>query len=103
MVMTFVLMPIRVGLKDYVNNISEIISELSSLKEVENYENELNTLMSDFDVSNSLVSHYIEERKEALAEKQDNEEKYSGSSFAFSAQMSDEQIKSLFSGLKKIK
>jgi len=78
---------------------------LSSTEELDGYEEELNALMRQYDVHDRRVDEYITERRVELLEREADREGYEFDSpwrsSNVSGGMSDEAIKSLFSGLRE--
>jgi energy-coupling factor transporter ATP-binding protein EcfA2 len=90
------------GLKKYIENLSESLDELGSVSELEDYEKNLRNTMEEFGVSDFRVSLRIESRRENLMEREEraDHEGYGGARSTPQTQISDDQIRSMFRGLR---
>lgn len=95
---------IRSGLRDYMQNINSVLSDFNDAEDVEIFKSDLKMLMDEFDINNSQVLRKIDECIDKLSgvEERMNREEYGPTKpIAFSADISDDQIRSMFQDLQK--
>jgi len=92
---------VRAALSGYIGEMSSTLSEVATLSELEEYERELNVMMNDFGVNDGRATRRIESRREELADKEERKSgSYSGRGTGSSGHVSDDQIRSMFNGLR---
>jgi hypothetical protein len=92
---------VRAALSGYIGEMSSTLSEVATLSELEEYERELNAMMNDFGVNDGRATRRIESRREELADKEERESgSYSGRGTGSLGHVSDDQIRSMFNGLR---
>jgi len=92
---------VRAALNGYVGELSTTLDELGSLSELEDYEKELRGLMNDYGISDARVARRIEDRREQLIDREERSSGgYSGWSAGARGYVSNDQIRSMFVGLR---
>lgn len=90
------------ALRTHIENISDTLLEITSVQDLDDYEQELTGLMRKYGVADSSVSRDIDWRRERLFERSDEgEPTYSQRPRPVTSEISDDQIRSMFSGLQK--
>jgi hypothetical protein len=92
---------VREALSGYFGEMSSMLAEVTSLSELEEYERELQSVMHKFGVQDSRPIRRIESRREKLADEEGRDSgTYSGHNTKSSESISDDQIRSMFDGLR---
>jgi hypothetical protein len=90
------------ALRTHIENISDALSEINSVQDLDDYERELTGLMRKYGVANPSVTGDIHWRRERLFEREDGgEPTYSQHARQATSEISDDQIRSMFTGLLK--
>ena len=92
------------ALKGYLDDLDSVLSDITSVGDLETFEQELTTLMDDYGVTDTMVASSINHRRDELLEyesRYDDEDR--GWSPADSpGYMSDDDIRSLFGALREV-
>ncbi len=90
------------SLTGYIENLSETLDELGSVSELERYTKDLKRAMNEFGIVDLRVDSRLESRMDKLIEKegQDDGESYGGTRSTAPNQISNDEIRSMFSGLR---
>jgi len=90
------------GMKAYVANIDPVLSEIHSIDELDEFEHELRRFMEEYGIFNTSAASDFRYRRESLLERDDNDDEGYGRSVSLapSHQVSDDQIRSMFRGLR---
>ena len=92
------------ALRTHIENISDTLLEITSVQDLDDYEQELTGLMRKYGVADSSVSGDIDWRRQRLFEREDGgEPAYTQHARPVTSEISDNQIRSMFSGLLKSK
>jgi hypothetical protein len=92
---------IREAITGHVADLSSTLSSIGSIEELDYYEKDLNKLLDDYGLHNRRIEATFQYRREALIEKEtyDDEDSYSPSPPTGTRNITNEEIKSMFSGL----
>jgi hypothetical protein len=92
----------RTALSGYVDDLSEVLGEISSTSELDTFERDLKTMMNDYGVAHPFTGSRIDDRRDELLEREQRDDgvgsRWRPSSFA--GHMSDDEIRSLFGSLR---
>ena len=92
----------RMSLRAFISDIHTTLSEISALDELDGFEHELNRLMREYGLIDGRADREIGSRRESLleGEEHNDEEGYGRSSSQSQPEFSDDQIRSMFQGLR---
>jgi hypothetical protein len=90
------------ALQVHIDNISDTLSDISTLQDLDDYEQELTEMMGAYGVVASKATRAIQQKRERLYDRDDGGEPvYSPHVRPISREISDDQIRSMFSGLDR--
>jgi len=92
----------RAALQAYIGQMRQTVDELSSLSELEDYEKELTALMADYGLHDAHVANRIHRRREELNNEEGRGEGYSGRGVGLRGHISNDEIRSMFDGLRRL-
>lgn len=90
------------GIEAYIANIGPVLSEIHSVDELDEFECELRRFMEEYGIVGTSAATDIRHRRETLLERDENDDEGYGRSVSLtpSHQVSDDQIRSMFRGLR---
>jgi hypothetical protein len=89
------------ALSVHIENMSDNLSDLNTMEELDDYEEELARMMGTYGVEDEKASRAIERKRQRLYERDDSDRPvYSPHVRPVSRGISDDQIRSMFSGLQ---
>lgn len=93
----------RSAIGSYLDDIDSVLSEITTMTELDDYERDLKKILNKSGVSASRAESEISRRREVLEERGNSRRdgRYSGTSTPGSSQIDTDQIRSMFSGLRE--